>query len=283
MLGPVSPPPDPGLFGPGSVTWKVHADPSMALAGVRALMLQTLHPLAMAGVVQHSHYRDDPWGRLARTGEYLAAVNFGTTAEAARAAARLRGLHARLSGVEPETGLAYRASDPELLLWVHCTEVESFLETFRRCGGRLTGGQADRYVAEQVRTAELVGVERADAPHRVDDLHAYYRRVRPLLRVTAAARETLWFLFNIPVPLPARPAWAAVASLAFTLQPRWARRLWGPVGHLVGHRGADLAATATSRSLRAMARVAPPFRGESPALHAARERLAAGSTARLRV
>ncbi|CAN5186688.1 oxygenase MpaB family protein [soil metagenome] len=273
--------PDPGLFGPDSVTWKVHADPSMALAGVRALMLQTLHPLAMAGVAQHSDYRHDPWGRLARTGDYLAAVNFGTTAEAARAAARLRALHARLSGVEPETGLAYRVSDPELLLWVHCTEVDSFLDTFRRCGGRLTGEQADRYVAEQARTAELVGIDPADAPHRVDDLQAYYRRVRPRLRLTAAARETLWFLFNIPVPLPVRPAWTAVASLAFTLQPRWARRLWGPPGRLVGHRGADVAATATSRSLRVLARVAPPLRQESPALLAARERLDAGSPARL--
>jgi uncharacterized protein (DUF2236 family) len=276
----VSHAPDPGLFGPDSVTWKVHADPSMALAGVRALMLQTLHPLAIAGVTQHSDYRHDPWGRLARTGDYLAAVNFGTTAEAARAAARLRRLHARLSGVEPETGLAYRVSDPELLLWVHCTEVESFLDTFRRCGGRLTGEQADRYVAEQTRTAALVGIDPADAPHRVDDLHSYYRRVRPRLRLTAAARETLWFLFNIPVPLPVRPAWTAVASLAFTLQPRWARRLWGPAGRLVGHRGADVAATATSRTLRALARVAPPFRQESPALRAARERLEAGSAAR---
>jgi uncharacterized protein (DUF2236 family) len=116
--------PDPGLFGPDSVTWQLHADPAVALGGLRALMLQTLHPLAMAGVAEHSDFRDDPWGRLFRTADYIAAVTYGTTEEAHRAAARVRRVHRRLRGVEPESGRGYRVDDPALLLWVHCCEVD---------------------------------------------------------------------------------------------------------------------------------------------------------------
>ncbi|HUH06770.1 MAG TPA: oxygenase MpaB family protein, partial [Egibacteraceae bacterium] len=156
--------PDPGLFGPASVSWRIHGDPAMALGGLRALMLQALHPLAMAGVVQHSQYRDDPWGRLARTGEYMAAITYGTTSEALDAAARIRAVHERIAGNEPESGVAYRADDPDLLLWVHCAGTDSFLTAYRRCGGRLSRADADAYVAEQVRAAVLVGVPQAACP-----------------------------------------------------------------------------------------------------------------------
>jgi uncharacterized protein (DUF2236 family) len=139
---------DPGLYGPASVTWKIHADPAMVLGGLRALLLQALHPLAMAGVVQHSNYRSDPWGRLLRTADYVSTVTFGTTEEAQRAAARVRAIHARLSGIEPESRMPYRVDDPALLLWVHCCEVDSFLCTYLRCGGRLRSSEADTYVAE---------------------------------------------------------------------------------------------------------------------------------------
>src|SRR4051795_13158089 len=123
---PVTPPKDIGLYGPDSVTWRVHADPTMLLAGLRALLLQALHPLAMAGVAQHSDFRADPWGRLLRTVRYVTTVSFGTTAQAERAAARVRGIHRPLGGVEPESGATYRVDDPELLRWVHCCLVDSF-------------------------------------------------------------------------------------------------------------------------------------------------------------
>src|SRR5688500_9257071 len=109
---------DFGLFGPGSAVWKVHSDPSMLIGGVRALMLQTLHPLAMAGVAKHSNYREDPFGRLHRTGAFLGATTFGTTATAERAIAQVRAIHPHVKGVAPD-GRPYSADDPHLLAWVH--------------------------------------------------------------------------------------------------------------------------------------------------------------------
>jgi uncharacterized protein (DUF2236 family) len=191
---------DPGLFGPDSVTWRVHADPSMALAGLRALLLQAVHPLAMAGVAQHSDFRGDPWGRLFRTAEYVAVVSYGTTAEATRAAARVRGIHRKLSGIEPESGTAYRVDDPELLLWVHCCEVESFLSTALRCGMRLTPAERDAYYAEQVTAAELVGIAPDVVPSTVEQMRRYFVDVQPHLRVTAEARRTAGFVLWPPMP-----------------------------------------------------------------------------------
>jgi uncharacterized protein (DUF2236 family) len=267
---------DPGLFGPDSVTWRIHGDPAMALGGLRALLLQALHPLAMAAVAQHSTFRTDPWGRLFRTGEYVASVTFGTTAEAEAAAARVRGVHRRLRGVEAESGVAYRVDDPHLLLWVHCSEVDSFLTAYRRCGARLTRADADRYVAEQVRAAALVGVPPEACPDSAAALAAYFTRMRPQLRATAEARAAARFILAPPLPLPARPAWAALAAVAFGLLPPWARRRYGPVGLLTAHPGAGLAAAAAGRSLRALVGLVPPAVRESPARRAARARLAAG-------
>ena len=125
-------------FGPDSVTWRIHSDPSMLVAGFRALLLQATHPLVFAGFAANSNYRADPWGRLRRTSEWMGTVTFGTRTEAEAAGAQLRAIHGRLrTGVEPETGRPFRVDDPELLLWVHCTEVDSFLSTYLRSGGRL--------------------------------------------------------------------------------------------------------------------------------------------------
>src|SRR4051812_39372431 len=130
---------DPGLFGPQSVTWRVHGDPIMWVAGLRALLLQAVHPAAMAGVLGHSDFRDDPWGRLLRTADYVGVVSFGSTAEVDAIGSRVRAIHERVRGFDAVTGVRYRASDPELLRWVHCCEVESFLSTYERARGRLTG------------------------------------------------------------------------------------------------------------------------------------------------
>ncbi len=241
--------PDPGLYGPDSVTWRVHADPTMLLAGLRALLLQAIHPLAMAGVAQHSDFRADPWGRLFRTAEYVTVTTFGTTLEAQRAGAKVRGIHRKLGGIEPESGQAYRVDDPHLLLWVHCVEAESFLSTAVRCGLRLTRAEQDAYYAEQVRGARLVGL--TDAPDSVSAMADYFAQMRPELRVTAAGRDAARFVLLPSMPArfalsPARPAWAGLALTAFGLLPRWARRLY----RLPGLPTTDLTAAVAGRALR---------------------------------
>jgi uncharacterized protein (DUF2236 family) len=275
---------DPGLFGPDSVTWRIHADPSMSLAGFRALYLQALHPLAMAGVDQHSDYRSDPWGRLQRTGEWIGLTTFGTLAEIEPAAAMLRRIHSRVRGVDPVTGEAYTADDPELLLWVHCGAVDSFLSTYRRCGGPLAPGDGDRYVAEQVRVAPLVGLDPALVPDSEAALAAYFERVRPQLRITPAARTAARFSLAPPMPLwtqlatPARPAWVGLVTLAFGMLPRWARAMYTPLGlPLVVLPGQELATTAAGRALRTALLAVPADRREGPHLKAARARLDAAA------
>ena len=267
--------PDPGLFGQDSITWRVHADPSMALAGLRALLLQAVHPLAMAGVAQHSDFRRDPWGRLFRTAEYVAVTTFGSTREARIAAAKVRGIHARLSGVEPESGTPYRVSDPELLLWVHCVEVESFLSTALRCGLRLSGEEQDLYYGEQTLAASLVGLDPDEVPASRDEVADYFRRVQPALRVTAEARRAAIFVLWPPMPAlvqlgtPARPAWAALATAAFAMLPRWARRAY----RLPGLPTTDWAATAAGAAFRAGVLVVPEPLRRGPHVAAASARL----------
>jgi uncharacterized protein (DUF2236 family) len=266
-----------GLFGPDSVTWRIHGDPAMLLGGVRALMLQAVHPLVMAGFDANSRFREDPWGRLQRTGAWVATVTYGTRAEAEQAGAALRALHARLQpGVEPETGRPYRVDDPDLLLWVHCTEVESFISTYRRSGGPLAPGDADRYVDEMRESARLVGLDPETVPRDEAGLRAYYERVRPELHVTYLARRNAVWGFVPPMPwwvelaTPARPSWAALMGTGTALLPRWARRLYG----LPGLPTTDLTAEVTARALRRALLALPGGWTESPAKAQAERRLA---------
>jgi hypothetical protein len=135
-------------FTPEDVIWRVHADASMFVGGIRALLVQSLHPLAMAGVAAHSGYKGDPWGRLQRTSTFLATTTFGTVEHAEAIIARVRAVHERVRGTAPD-GRPYAASDPHLLRWVHITEVDSFLVAYQRFGaGPLTADEADRYVAQ---------------------------------------------------------------------------------------------------------------------------------------
>lgn len=272
--------PDPGLFGPDSLSWRVHGDPSMALAGFRALLLQALHPLAVAGVEEHSDFRADPWGRLVRTAEFIGVATYGTTEEAERAAERVRGIHRRVRGIEPESGTPYRADDPHLLRWVHCTEVDSLLDVYRRSGGSITDAEADAYVAEQTRAAALVGLDPATVPSSVGALSAYLSEMRPELRATAAARRTARFLLFPPMPsrlvgVAGRPAWAGLASVGFALLPRWARRMYRLPGLPTTDLGASLAARAVRTSLLAV----PPAWRDGPHVKAARARLATAGAA----
>lgn len=268
-------PADTGLFDPDSVTWRVHADPILIIAGLRALLLQALHPLAMAGVDQHSGYRSDPWGRLRRTGEYVGAVSFGTTEQAHTAIAKVRRIHSAVSGVEPETGKAYRADDPGLLLWVHCCEVDSFLSTTVRSGLSLSDAEADAYVAEQVRLAVLIGIPEEDVPTTADELSVYFGQIQSTLTTTSAAKAAARFLVVPPMPTwvrvftPAVPAWGGLAGLAFALLPGWARRAYGiPVLPL-----SDVTASLALRLLRRSLLALPRSAREGPSVKAARERL----------
>src|SRR5580692_4139175 len=143
-------PADDGFFGPASVTWRTTGDLSSPVGGLRALLMQALHPLAMAGVDQHSDWREDPVGRLAATSRYLATVGFGGKAAAEKAAARGRRIHERVTGTDPVTGLAYAASDPALLLWVHAALVDSTLVARELFGTQPKDGEADAFVREMV-------------------------------------------------------------------------------------------------------------------------------------
>lgn len=267
---------DPGLFGPESIAWRIHREPISFVGGFRALLLQATHPLVMAGFDDNSFFRDDPWGRLRRTGEWIAAVIYGSSAEAEAAGRLLRRIHARLEpGWEPETGRSYRVDDPELLLWVHCTEVESFLSTFRRCGGVLRPGDADRYVDEMRESARLVGLDPGRVPRTEGEIRDYYREMRPQLRVTAVARRNVVWGFVPPMPrwvslaTPARPAWAGLVGLSAAMLPRWARRLYG----LPGLPTTDLMAAMSGRSLRVGTQLLPPAVRYSPAYRDAVARL----------
>ncbi len=217
---------DLGLFGPDSVTWRIHADPSMLIGGIRALLVQALHPLAMAGVAQHSDYQDDPWGRLQRTVDYVVTTTFGDRPTALAAGDRVRAVHTRVRGIDPVTKRPYRADDPELLLWVHAVEVHSFLAAYRRYGGVLHRADADRYLVEMVRAAELVGLEPADVPASTDDLRDYLRGVNALA-LTPAARAAMVQILSPPMPLPLRPFWTVPTTAAVALLPRRARELYG--------------------------------------------------------
>ena len=276
---------DLGLFGPDSVTWRVQADPLMGLAGLRALLLQALHPTAMAGVAQHSTFRADPWGRLMRTGEYLATVTYGTRREAERAAARVRGVHRQVKGIDETTGRDYRADDPDLLLWIHLGFVESNLTVARRGGLSLTQDESDAYVREQVVGAVLLGVEPELVPASEAAMTAYIERVRPDLVVTDDARETARFALVPPMPAvvslatPARPAWAAAVGLAYASLPSWARSMYG----LSGPWGTDAATTLALRTLRTSLLALPPAVRESPHYRAAKSRLDAGPEAAARI
>ena len=213
---------DLGLFGPDSVVWRVHGDSSMLIGGLRSLMLQTLHPLAMAGVAEHSDYKADPWGRLNRTGRFVGATTYGSTETAERAIRIVRNVHKKVEGTAPD-GRAYSANDPHLLLWVHITEVDSFLRAYQAYGtGKLRDAEKDQYVAEMAEIARRLGSE--TPPESVAELSACLEEFRSECEAGPYARETIRFLLFPPVHLALRGPYGVLAAGAITLLPSWARR-----------------------------------------------------------
>jgi uncharacterized protein (DUF2236 family) len=199
----------------------VHSDAAMFVGGLRALLLQSLHPLAMAGVADHSDFRADPWGRLQRTAEFLTWTTFGTVEQAERACHTVRAVHATVRGTAPD-GREYNATDPHLLLWVHLAEIDSFLAAHQRYGTpRLNDDQCDDYVADMARVARAVGV--VDPPTSRAELRFALESFRPELRGTKEARDAARFLLLPPLPIPAYGPYALLAASAVSLLPWWSR------------------------------------------------------------
>jgi uncharacterized protein (DUF2236 family) len=200
----------------------VHGDSSMFIGGLRALLLQSLHPLAMAGVAGHSGFRGDPWGRLQRTSYFLAVTTFGLASDAEATIARIRKIHERVRGTAPD-GRPYAASDPHLLKWVHVAEIDSFLTTYQRYGtAPLSAADQDGYVADTARVARAIGV--LDPPTTVAELRSQLASYRPELHGTSEARAAARFmLLRPPLPAFARPPYALLASAAVASLPVWAR------------------------------------------------------------
>jgi uncharacterized protein (DUF2236 family) len=265
--------PDTGLFGPDSISWRVHAEPILWIAALRALFLQMLHPRAIAGVVQNSSFKDDPWGRLYRTASFFGVVIFGSTADAETAGARVRGIHRRMRATDPDTGVEFRVDEPELLRWIHVTAVESFCSVAQRAGLGLTPTEVDQYYQEQLEVARLVGLDPATVPTTTADIEAYYDEMRPKLRVSADAWETARYLTFPKLPwglgrTPVRPMWIGVIGYGVSLMPRWARRMY----KLPGLPTTDLSASLTARGLRLALRSLPASVYEGPIYAAAMER-----------
>ena len=215
--------PGPRWFDVGSPIARVHGDASMFVGGIRAVLLQTMHPAAMTAVAEHSGFRGDMWGRLARTSRFLAVTTFGTEAHAQQAVDAVRAIHERVTGTLPD-GTSYAASDPHLLRWVHVAEVESFLLAHQVYGKRpLDQAGRDEYVAQTAVVAAKLGV--VDPPTTEAELAAAVEAFRPELEATDHAREAVSFLvWHPPLPYAARAPYAVLVAAAIGLMPVWTRK-----------------------------------------------------------
>jgi uncharacterized protein (DUF2236 family) len=222
-----SPPGDPGLFGPDSVCWKVHADfISMMTGGISALLLQALHPLALAGVWDHSSFRTDILGRLRRTATFIAGTTYGSRDDALALIERVKRIHLDVTGVAPD-GQSYRASEPALLTWVHVAEVSSFMTAhLRYVNPVLSVAAQDQYFEETARIAEMLGA--VDIPRSRAEIEAYLLAMRPALVASERTREVVRILMNAPAPsLAMRPAGTLMLNAGVDLLPDWAQTMLG--------------------------------------------------------
>ncbi len=253
--------PGPRWFDAASPIVQVHADAAMFVGGIRAVLLQTLHPAAMTAVSEHSGYRGDMWGRLARTSRYLAVTTFGTAEHAQQAVDAVRSIHTRVTGTVDD-GTPYAADDPHLLMWVHVAQIDSFLRAHQTYG-RLPLDQArrDEYVVQTGEVARRLGV--VDPPQTEAELADVLESYRPELRVTDHAREAVRHLVWHPdLPYAARPAYGVLIAAAIGSMPAWARRdlrlPWLPVTGPAVTRALGKAATSTIRwAMRPPAVVVP--------------------------
>lgn len=213
---------EPGWFDDDAPIRRVHADASMFVGGLRALLFQSLHPRAMAGVAQHSDFRHDPWGRLQRTADFLAATTFGPASQAQRAVDIVHRVHERVVGTTRD-GEPYAANDPHLLRWVHVAELDSFLAAHDRFGEQpLVGVERDEYVANSAVVARALGV--IEPPTTERGLRRQLDEFRPELRGTREAREAArYLLLQPPLPMAGRAPYGLIAAASLSLMPVWTR------------------------------------------------------------
>jgi uncharacterized protein (DUF2236 family) len=240
---------DHGLFGSGSVTWRLSDEPVMWVAGLRAMYLQALHPRTMRATWQNTAFArpGEAWGRFLRTLEFVRIRTYGSLAEVDRAGRRVRRLHASLTGTDGD-GSVIRLDEPDLLTWVHCGEIGSYVDIAARCGLPLSGGELDEFVAEQRRSAAVVGLDPAAVPGSVAELDEYFRRMRPQLYLCVEARQALARSFFPDVPWPYTGLKLVIPPLnmlALSSLPPWARRLYGMPALGV----TDLSTTLTLRAM----------------------------------
>ena len=218
---------DAGLFGPGSLTWRVNREGALLLGGGRALLLQVAHPLVAAGVAQHSNYREDPFGRLYRTLDTVTTIVFGTTEEAHAAAEKLRRIHGHVRGTT-EDGTPYEANDPDLLMWVHATLVDTSILVYETYIGSLAPFEKHQYYEEQKRLGEQFGVPLEHQPATYSDFNDYVHEMLyggRELRVTAELRDVADASLRpkLPVPFVGRPAIEYLNLVTTALMPEWLR------------------------------------------------------------
>ncbi|HUD36885.1 MAG TPA: oxygenase MpaB family protein [Streptosporangiaceae bacterium] len=238
-----------GLFGPGSVTWRLMDEPIMWVAGLRAMYLQALHPRTMRATWQNTAFArpGEAWGRFGRTVEFVRVRTYGSLADVERAGRRVRKIHASLTGTDAD-GSVIRLDEPELLLWVHCGEVASYADIAARCGLAVSAGELDQFVDEQRRSAEVVGLDAGAVPASVAELNDYYEGMRPSIYACGEARRALARSFVPDIPWPftgLKLVVPPVNALAFASLPRWARRMYGTPANPV----TDLSTTLTLRAM----------------------------------
>ena len=219
-------PGDPGMVPEGSAAWLVHGDfATMMIGGVAALLMQMLHPAALAGVWDHSNFRKDMAGRLRRTAQFMAATTFGSTTQATDMIGRINRIHDRVQGILPD-GTPYAANDPATLAWVHVAGAHSFLRAYVRYRDPLmTGAAQDRYYAETAIIARALGT--GAVPETRRDVERYLRMMRPRLRADARSREVVGVILASAPPGPAAPAAALMMQAGIDLLPGWAGDMHG--------------------------------------------------------
>jgi uncharacterized protein (DUF2236 family) len=212
----------PRWFSPDRPIHTVHTDASMFIGGMRALLLQSLHPLAMAGVAQHSDYKADPWGRLQRTADFLATTSFGPAEIAEQTIARIRKVHSFVHGTASD-GRPYSASDPHLLRWVHVAEVDSFIASHRAYGAKkLSEATYDGYVEDMAVIARKLGV--TAPPTSVQGLRDQLFMFRGELQATPESRDVArYLLLTPPLPITTRIPYSLISAAAIAILPAWAR------------------------------------------------------------
>jgi uncharacterized protein (DUF2236 family) len=242
------PPGDPGLLGPGSVSWEVNGDiASVLTAGIAAIVLEILHPSVMAGVQDLSSYQEDPLRRGRTTFGYVVTTTFGNTRAATRLINAVKRMHGRVEGARPD-GVPYRALDPELIAWVHTCIPWMIMEAYGRYRRPLSRAERDRYLAEQALIGRMGGAEWV--PETVDELETYVERMRPQLAVTDQTRQFFDFLVAMPFGPPG-PFGRFQVEAGISLMPAWARRITGFETSGLVHRALhDPALRTSARTIR---------------------------------